>query len=242
MPGPWGRTAASPAIKMRRSPTSSCAAFASVAVRRRSPSRHPAAPARSPSRHPAAPARPGSAVALCVRTPRVRPCRPSVRWRDRPCRCRHRASRAPAQFSNSLRIRREFTRTELGFVAFFREMVDQRLIESERHAPRLALRATRSSATQADGVAGSLLTQRMEDDDLVDAVEDSGRKWPRNTSMTSTLVFSYSSSAAPSRLQPSLDDVRTGLDVAMMMVLVKSTTRPLPSVRRPSSNTCSRML
>lgn len=63
-------TAASPAIKMRR----------------------------SPSRHPAAPARPGSAVALCVRTPRVRPCRPSVRWRDRPCRCRRRASRAPAQF------------------------------------------------------------------------------------------------------------------------------------------------
>ncbi len=28
----------------------------------------------------------------------------------------------------------EFTRTELGLVAFFREMVDQRLIESERHA------------------------------------------------------------------------------------------------------------
>ncbi len=65
----------------------------------------------------------------------------------------------------------EFTRTELGPVAFFREMVDQRLIESERHA--LAGGAARHAIElQADDVADLLLAQRMEDDDLVDAVEE----------------------------------------------------------------------
>ena len=89
----------------------------------------------------------------------------------------------------------EFTRTELGLVAFFREMVDQRLIESERHAAGGAAR--HAIELQADDVADLLLAQRMEDDDLVDAVENSGRKWPRSTSMTPALVFSYSSPAAP---------------------------------------------
>ena len=105
--GPMGSdTAASPAIKMRR----------------------------SPSRHPAAPGSAGSAVALCVRTPRVRPCRPSVRWRDRPAdaAAEHLARQRSFQLAADQAL--EFTRTELGLVAFFREMVDQRLIESERHA------------------------------------------------------------------------------------------------------------
>ncbi len=40
-------------------------------------------------------------------------------------------------------------------------------------------------------------------------LRNSGRKWPRSTSMTPALVFSYSSPAAPRAFQPSLDDVRT---------------------------------
>ncbi|MCY1385097.1 hypothetical protein D9M69_734370 [compost metagenome] len=71
---------------------------------------------------------------------------------------------------------------------------------------------------------------------------NSGRKWPRSTSITSALVFSYSSPAAPRAFSRRWMMSEPRLDVAMMMVLVKSTTRPLPSVSRPSSNTCSRML
>ncbi len=102
----------------------------------------------------------------------------------------------------------EFTRTELGFVAFFREMVDQRLIESERHA--LAGGAARHAIElQADDVADLLLTQRMEDDDLVDAVEELGPEVAAQHVHDLGLGLFVLLVGRPTRLQPSLDDVRT---------------------------------
>ena len=67
----------------------------------------------------------------------------------------------------------EFTRTELRLVAFFRKMVDQRLIEGEHHALAGGV-AGHTIELQADDMADLLLAQRMEDDDLVDAVEELG--------------------------------------------------------------------
>ncbi len=45
----------------------------------------------------------------------------------------------------------EFTRTELGLVAFFREMVDQRLIESERHGWRRCAPRDRAAGRRCGG-------------------------------------------------------------------------------------------
>ena len=68
-------------------------------------------------------------------------------------------------------------------------------------------------------------------------LRNSGRKWPRTTSITCGSTFSTGSSS------PS--DARycePRFEVRMMIVLVKSTVRPWPSVRRPSSSTCSSTL
>ncbi|MNN92754.1 hypothetical protein D3C81_2110810 [compost metagenome] len=73
-------------------------------------------------------------------------------------------------------------------------------------------------------------------------LRNSGRKCPFSTFISdSRNAFSGKrlSSGCP-RLSMMIDAPR--LLVAMMMVLLKSTTRPLPSVSRPSSNTCSSTL
>src|SRR5690606_24010264 len=67
----------------------------------------------------------------------------------------------------------ELTRAELGLVAFLREVIDQGLIEGQRHALAGGV-AGHTIELQADDMADLLLAQRMEDDDLVDAVEELG--------------------------------------------------------------------
>ena len=66
---------------------------------------------------------------------------------------------------------------------------------------------------------------------------NSGRNVARNApSMACFMAFS-SPCSANSRM-----NCEPTLDVMMMMAFLKLTTRPWPSVRRPSSSTCSRML
>ncbi len=72
-------------------------------------------------------------------------------------------------------------------------------------------------------------------------LRNSGRKCPRRVVISSRLSFSGGWVNSPAWAFFMISS-EPRLLVAMMMVLVKSTTRPLPSVRRPSSNTCRRML
>ncbi len=71
---------------------------------------------------------------------------------------------------------------------------------------------------------------------------NSGRKCRRRVSISSSRALPGSGVSSPSwRSRRAMTSAPTLL-VAMIRVLVKSTTRPLPSVRRPSSKTCSRIL
>ena len=74
--------------------------------------------------------------------------------------------------------------------------------------------------------------------------KNSGRMNCFSCSMTSLRVFSKTSSAllSVSRAKLSWMTLAPMLEVMMTMVFLKSTVRPLLSVRRPSSKTCNRML
>src|SRR5690606_32121670 len=67
----------------------------------------------------------------------------------------------------------ELARAEFRLVAFLREVVDQRLIEGERHALAGGV-AGHTIELQADDMADLFLAQRVEDDDFVDAVDELG--------------------------------------------------------------------
>ena len=70
---------------------------------------------------------------------------------------------------------------------------------------------------------------------------NSGRKCWRSTPMTSPLT-PLAVALKPIRLCRPMMTSEARFEVAMISELLKSTTRPLPSVRRPSSNTCSSTL
>ncbi len=135
----------------------------------------------------------------------------------------------------------EFTRTELRLVAFFREMVDQRLIEGERHALAGGV-AGHTIELQADDMADLLLAQRMEDDDLVDAVEELGAEVSAQHVHHLELGLLVFLAGGVTGLQPTLDDVRAQVRGGDDDGIGEIHHPPLPSVSRPSSNTCSRML
>ena len=73
--------------------------------------------------------------------------------------------------------------------------------------------------------------QPVEDDDVVDAVQELGPERPPQ-------LRHHLARARPGRSQSSMNWLPT-LEVMMTTVLRKSTVRPWPSVRRPSSSSCS---
>ena len=166
-------TAASPAITCVARRPSSARAFASVAVRT-SPVAfaHPAARTLGRLRGGISAARLGRVCSgfFAFGTPRVRPCRPSaLAWTS--CRCRHRASRAASAVFQP-RDRAPSSRAHRTRVCSF---------------PRNGRSARRVGVTLAGGAARHAIElqvderrispypARMEDDDLVDAVEEPGR-------------------------------------------------------------------
>ena len=80
-----------------------------------------------------------------------------------------------------------------------------------------------------------VLAERLEDDRLVDAVQElRPERVPQDVHQ---LVLRAASSSSPRRDASWIRSEPT-FDVMMTTVLRKSTVRPLPSVRRPSSSTC----
>ena len=76
--------------------------------------------------------------------------------------------------------------------------------------------------------------QAVEDQDVVHPVKNSGRKWSRRASMIRSFIWASFTASAMYWLPMLL--------VMTMMVFRKSTVRPWPSVRRPSSRIWSRAL
>ena len=101
----------------------------------------------------------------------------------------------------------ELTRAELGLVAFLREVVDQGLIEGQRHALAGGV-AGHTIKLQADDMADLLLAQRMEDDDLVDAVDELGAEVSAQHVHHLGLGLLVFLAGGATGLQPTLDDVR----------------------------------
>ena len=69
--------------------------------------------------------------------------------------------------------------------------------------------------------------------------KNSGLKCPRNKFITCSFT---ASGIVPSPVTPSKRSCEPMLLVIIKTVFLKSTTRPLESVKRPSSNTCSKIL
>ena len=169
--------------------------------------------------------------------------RPSAPAPGRPRAPRLPAWRGRARVSSSERIRRRSSRApnsgrnpaaaRCSISGFVDLEIDALPMRGALHALEL----------QIDDVADLLPVERVEDDDLVDAVEELGPEMHRAARPSARAA------ACPARPRRRRERAscrwmmsEPRLLVAMMMVLVKSTTRPLPSVRRPSSNTCRRTL
>ncbi len=100
----------------------------------------------------------------------------------------------------------ELASAEFGLVAFFREVIDQRPIERQRHPLARGI-AGHAIELQADDVADLLPAQRMEDDELVDAVEELGAEVPAQHVHHLCLGLLVLLAGRSARLQPALNDV-----------------------------------
>src|SRR5699024_8488285 len=85
---------------------------------------------------------------------------------------------------------------------------------------------------ECDDAAELLAGERLAHDDVVETVEELGLKEARTTCITRS-CFSFSASVW------SCSATAPRFEVRMRIVERKSTVRPWPSVRRPSSSTCS---
>ena len=144
------------------------------------------------------PARPGCCgSSLRSEHHAFRPCRPSVRWRDRRLPMPPPSiSRASAVSSLAADQALGSRAPRLGLASLLPRNGRSASDRSERHAWLAALRATRSSC-QSRRCGGSPLLSAWKTVISSMRLRNSGRKWPRSTSMTSALVFRTPRSAAP---------------------------------------------